>query len=286
MHRSSFIKNLVGAFGLSVLPVKWIQQYQKIYLLQCFIRGFRFYQGENLLREMKVGDMLELVREPANEFDECAIALHFNREKIGFIPMESNEILSRLMDAKVIELQAEITHIEKKAETWENVHIAVYVLKEYDGPLPADKTYLTQLETPHYYTLKYEDGRINRIYYEEGLQNEYTIDDFYEDMVENSDNDGVYDILHHQLNPEQLEKAINEDLFVTNLKNLPKEISKKDIFQLLDDQIIDLNHYFNEDGLVVLNVQKLAKMPDQISNFVTILDKQGNTFLNVLFKSS
>jgi hypothetical protein len=269
MHRSSFIKNLVGTFGLSVLPIKWIQQYQKIYLLQCFIRGFRFYKGENLLMEMKIGDILELVREPTNEFDECAIALHFNKEKIGFIPMESNEVLSRLMDAKVIELLAEITHIEKKADTWENVHIAVYVLKESVGPLPTDKSYLTQLETPHYYTLKYENDRVNRIYYDEEIEeDEYTADNFYEDMLENSSNDGVYNILHHQLNPNYIEKAIDEDLFITNLKDLPNKIHKKDIFQLLDDQIIDLNHYFNEDGLVVLNVQKLAKMPDLISDFV------------------
>jgi hypothetical protein len=225
MHRSSFIKNLVGAFGLSVLPVKWIQQYQKIYLLQCFVRGFRFYQGENLLTKMKIGDMLELVREPANEFDESAIALHFNREKIGFIPMESNEVLSRLIDAKVIELQAEITHIEKKAETWENVHIAVYVLKEYNGPLPTDKSYLTQLETPYYYTLKYENDRVNRIYYDEDIEgDEYTADNFYEDMVENSSNNGIYDILHHPLNPDQIGKAIDKDLFVTNLKDLPKKM--------------------------------------------------------------
>ncbi len=165
MNRSTFIKNIITAFGASALPVHLITPYQKVYLLQCFVRGFRYYKGESLLPKMKVGDMLELVREPENEHDEFAIALHFNREKIGFIPMESNEVLSRLMDAAVIPLQAELTHIEMKAETWENVHIAIYVLKPDDHPIPKDKAYLTQLDTPYYYSLKYEDNSIGRIYY-------------------------------------------------------------------------------------------------------------------------
>src|SRR5690606_8487136 len=123
MNRSSFVKSLIGMFGLSAVPLEWIKQYQKIYLLQCFIRGFRFHKGQSMLNLMKEGDMLELVREPDNEYDNCAIALHFNKEKIGYIPRESNEILSRLIDSGAVELLAEITHLEPKAKAWENVHL-------------------------------------------------------------------------------------------------------------------------------------------------------------------
>src|SRR5690606_34128519 len=109
MNRSTFLRNLIATFGLSVIPVDWVKQYQKIYLLQCFVRGFRFYDGETMLQQMQEGDMLELVREPENKHDACAIALHYNMEKIGYVPRESNEILSRLIDAHVVALQAEIT---------------------------------------------------------------------------------------------------------------------------------------------------------------------------------
>jgi len=124
MDRSDFLKNIIGLFGLAVLPPLAVKQYQKLYLLQCFVRGFKFYDGPQLLNNMKEGSMLELVREPDNKYDECAIALHYNNQKIGYIPSESNEVLSRLLDSKAVELVAEITHLQKEAATWENMHVA------------------------------------------------------------------------------------------------------------------------------------------------------------------
>src|SRR3954469_9287365 len=103
---------------------------------------------------MNEGEMLELVREPQNEHDENAIALHWNGHMIGYIPREENRILSRLMDIGTPELMAEITHIQPQARTWENVHIAVLILKERPRgdykKIPAD---LRSLETPKYFTL-------------------------------------------------------------------------------------------------------------------------------------
>src|SRR5699024_9710708 len=110
-----------------------------------------------VLHTMKVGDMLEMVREPENKHDSAAIALHYDMEKVGYIPRESNEILSRLMDAEVVDLQAEITHIEQKAKAWENVHVAVYVLKELKE-VHKENAYLTELATPRYYTIKHADN--------------------------------------------------------------------------------------------------------------------------------
>lgn len=97
MNRSAFLKNLIGLFGISALPPKMVKQYRKIYLLQSFVRGFRFYEGPKIIHEINKSGLLELVREPDNQYDPCAIALHFNGKKIGFLPMESNEMLSILM---------------------------------------------------------------------------------------------------------------------------------------------------------------------------------------------
>lgn len=49
---------------------------------------------------------------------------------------------------------------------------------------------------------------------------------------------------------------------------------------------ISLDHYFEEDGLVMVNIERLTKTPDLISKFVDIADKQGNKFIEVLFKYS
>jgi len=180
MKRSEFIKNLLGiGVGTILIPSNsWIKQYDKFYLLQSFIRGFRYYEGPNLLDKMKEGDMLELVREPRNEHDASAIALHYNKEKIGYVPAESNEILSKLLDIGLIDLMAEITHLKREAAAWENVAVAIYVLKEKTGTetLSVEAHELTVLETPEYYSIKNEEAKITRFYLDENDLSEYNTD--------------------------------------------------------------------------------------------------------------
>ncbi|MDN3657841.1 HIRAN domain-containing protein [Ferruginibacter paludis] len=98
--------------------------------MQCFVAGFRHYEGMQLLDSMKEGDLLELVREPENEYDDCAIALHLQSKKIGFIPSSLNEMLSYLLDSDALSLFAIITHLEKSSQPWENVAIAVYLFRK------------------------------------------------------------------------------------------------------------------------------------------------------------
>jgi HIRAN domain len=98
MHRSEFLQQLLFSVFVGKLPVSITKDFRKIYLLQCFVAGFRHYLGMEHLNEMQEGDLLEMIREPENEHDECAIALNWKGHKIGFIPRETNEILSKLLD--------------------------------------------------------------------------------------------------------------------------------------------------------------------------------------------
>ena len=130
MKRRGFLKAIAGVCGTAVLPAKIFSHQQKIYLLHCYVRGFRFYEGDELLPRMRRGDVLQLVREPQNTFDSNAIALHYQNHKIGFIPRESNDVMSKLMDDGTLQIEAEITHVQPDADLWEQVQIAVYLVKD------------------------------------------------------------------------------------------------------------------------------------------------------------
>ncbi|MCO5242148.1 MAG: HIRAN domain-containing protein [Chitinophagaceae bacterium] len=159
MNRSGFLKQLIASIAIGKLPVSITKDFRKIYLLQCFVAGFRHYEGMKLLDSMKEGDLLELVREPENQYDDCAIALHLQGRKIGFIPASVNEMLSYLLDADALSLFAVITHLEKNSQPWENVAIAVYFIQEVNKDLPAHASYLTRIEAPHYRTLNRDKKR-------------------------------------------------------------------------------------------------------------------------------
>ncbi|HVY73619.1 MAG TPA: HIRAN domain-containing protein [Puia sp.] len=164
MDRSEFLKKLLASAAMGKLPLSLTKKFRKIYLLQCFVAGFRHYEGMQLLDQMKEDDLLELVREPANEHDVFAIALHWQGKKIGFLPAAVNETLSHLLDADALPLFAAITHLEKKSKPWETVAVAVYFIQEENKMLPAHAGYLTRIEAPHYRTLnrKKEEAEISR----------------------------------------------------------------------------------------------------------------------------
>jgi hypothetical protein len=116
------------------------------------VKDFQHYEGPLLLHEMCVGSSLELKQEPKNKYDSAAIQVLYNKKKIGYIPIEENQVLSKLLDANLLEFSAEITHLETEASTWENVHIAVSVLKEKVNP-DAKSEYLKTMTSPDYHTI-------------------------------------------------------------------------------------------------------------------------------------
>jgi hypothetical protein len=152
MQRSHFLRRLIGIAGFGSFQLQAIIPKRKIYLEQFFVAGFRHYQGMNLLEFMQPNDLLELRREPDNEHDDCAIALYWQQEKIGYVPATINSILSRLLDANALPLVGTITHLNKEVKPWESVAVAIFFLQDQSITNSNTTTYLQQLEEPIYQT--------------------------------------------------------------------------------------------------------------------------------------
>ena len=73
---------------------------QEVELLSCNIAGTTFLDLEDIEPKLKKHQLLVLKRDPKNEHDENAILiLTEDGRKLGYVPQEKNEILSKLMDA-------------------------------------------------------------------------------------------------------------------------------------------------------------------------------------------
>lgn len=150
MKRSDFLQRLIGIAGFGTFNLHSLIPKRKIYLQQFFVAGFRHYKGMEMLEHLQENDLLELRREPNNEHDVCAIALYWQQEKIGYVPANDNELLSRLIDAKALPLVGIITHLNKKVKPWESVAVAIYFLQDESFEIPSHAKYLQQLEQPIY----------------------------------------------------------------------------------------------------------------------------------------
>ena len=79
------------------LPKPFVQEVE---LLNCNIAGTTFLNLKDIEPKLKKHQLLVLKREPKNEYDDKAILiLTEDGQKLGYVPQERNEILSRLMDA-------------------------------------------------------------------------------------------------------------------------------------------------------------------------------------------
>ncbi len=62
------------------------------------LAGFVYYDGKAVWERMKTGDLLTLVREPANPHDANAIRLEWKEHMLGYVPRKENADLARQMD--------------------------------------------------------------------------------------------------------------------------------------------------------------------------------------------
>ena len=99
---------------------------REIHLFDSFVAGTSHLEDKTILAEIKVGDVLHLLRED-NKFDSNAIlVLDENRRKLGYVPEKDNIIFARLMDAGKF-LKGKITKIEMKG-SFTQIRIGIYLV--------------------------------------------------------------------------------------------------------------------------------------------------------------
>ena len=71
-----------------------------VYLITVQVAGLEYADKiDEIFPSIKKGDKLDLFREKGNDYDEMAILVKFNGEKIGYVPRKDNAVLANLMDA-------------------------------------------------------------------------------------------------------------------------------------------------------------------------------------------
>ena len=93
------------------------------------LAGFRHYDGGEVLRDLKPGDRLKLVREPENPYDANAVRVEWRGVKLGYVPRRDNAAVARQMDRGAA-LEARLAGLR------ENRNRSVRLEFEVVAPLP------------------------------------------------------------------------------------------------------------------------------------------------------
>lgn len=100
---------------------------QEIFLIEVHIAGTTHIDNMDVLEQkLTNGIEVQFFREPNNQYDSKAIVVKDKEgNKLGYIPRDKNEILSRLMDAGKL-LYGKVKNKEKIGN-WTKIEMQVYL---------------------------------------------------------------------------------------------------------------------------------------------------------------
>ena len=90
------------------------------------LAGFRYHEAARVWDELRIGDPLELAREPDNPHDRAAVAVSWRGRKLGYVPRAANAALAWGMD-RGERLGARISRLTEHPNPAQRVRFEVFI---------------------------------------------------------------------------------------------------------------------------------------------------------------
>lgn len=90
------------------------------------LAGFQYYDGKVLWDDMRVGDVLKLVREPQNPHDANAVRVDWKSQPLGYVPRRDNRDVARQMD-RGAPVQARIVNLKEARNPWQRIEFEIFI---------------------------------------------------------------------------------------------------------------------------------------------------------------
>jgi hypothetical protein len=90
------------------------------------LAGFRYHAAAEVWPDMRVGDPLELAREPENLHDPSAVSVSWRGRKLGYVPRRDNAALAWGLD-RGERLQARISRLAEHPNRSRRLEFEVFI---------------------------------------------------------------------------------------------------------------------------------------------------------------
>jgi hypothetical protein len=121
--RGKFAHGILSLLGLKPGTIPGAKGAKKV-LYEGYIANYQYHKGQQLEHLFEPGTPFELKHEPENPFDEDAVAVFYQNNKIGFVPQSSNvPIAQKLKQGRPV--RAKVARMLPHEEPWARVHVQV-----------------------------------------------------------------------------------------------------------------------------------------------------------------
>lgn len=102
---------------------------REIFLLDIVVAGTTHCEKiHEVYAHLEKGLVLKMQRQPKNRYDNNAIAIYYEKIRIGYVPRELNLIISRLMDAGKA-FFCRIEDVELVDDYWVKISAKIYMVE-------------------------------------------------------------------------------------------------------------------------------------------------------------
>jgi hypothetical protein len=96
-----------------------------------YIAGFTYYDGIDVIHELKIGSNLRLEAEPENGFDPHAVVIYYGETKLGFIPRGENKLISQFLQLGYTDLfELQVNRISLDAPPEKQISVLLRIRKK------------------------------------------------------------------------------------------------------------------------------------------------------------
>jgi len=90
------------------------------------LAGFRYHDAKTVFSDLRLGDRLELAREPDNPYDANAVRVEWRGKKLGYVPRRQNAALAWAMDRGET-VSARVSRLREHRNPRERIQFEVFV---------------------------------------------------------------------------------------------------------------------------------------------------------------
>jgi len=90
------------------------------------LAGFRYHAAAEVWPELRVGDVLELLREPDNPHDAAAVSVSWRGRRLGYVPRRQNAAVAWALD-RGERLQARISRLREHPNPARRMELEVFL---------------------------------------------------------------------------------------------------------------------------------------------------------------
>ncbi len=124
LSRRGFLAGLLGVPIGSIRGARQVESRRLLSLGQFYVAGFQYYDGPDIIHQLRAGQRYELVAEPENPHDAFAVAIYWHNRQLGYIPRQENRSLSRLLQQGG-KLHCQAVSANAQAAPWLALEVAV-----------------------------------------------------------------------------------------------------------------------------------------------------------------